>query len=400
MIIMPKMKLTSAAVLAATIFSVMGAQAASNIAAPVRKNVTYIQPEINNTQVVDENAEEVVVDDTTTKNEVDDFSTGEVVVGNNKNVDDSAIKSIESRDGKKYTTLNLSAYAKAVNEAVWSPNMKVNTAMTVKLQVLLDWNHSSPGPIDGGWGANSVKALKNFQAIKGIPVTGKMNQATWDALVKNIPASQPVLVSYKLTTSDVKGGFAPIPSGSEAKSKMKSLNYENIYEMLGERFHMDVAYVHKLNNGKAFRVGDEITVINTGKQLNERITRVVADKASKTLYAYNGNRLIATYPTTVGSDGTPTPHGTYRVVNKVKMPWYKATIDNGGSKQVFMLPPGPNNPVGVVWLGLSRPSYGIHGSPLPEGISRQASHGCVRLTNWDALEVYANIDSGASVEIR
>lgn len=314
--------------------------------------------------------------------------------------DDTAIKSIENKDGKTYTTLDLSSYAQQVNSAQWSPNMNVNSAMTIKMQALLDWNHASPGPIDGGWGMNSKKALINFQAMQGLPTTGKMNQQTWDALNKNIPKNQPVLVTYTLTEDDVKSNFATTPSGAEAKSKMKGLYYQDIKEMLGERFHMDVRYLDKLNRNKSYKAGETITVVNTGAQLKERITRVVANKADKTLYAYHGNKLVATYPTTVGSSDTPSPHGTYKIVNKVKMPWYKATVGEGANKQVYMLPPGPNNPVGVVWMGLSKPSYGLHGSPKPEGISRQASHGCIRLTNWDVLEVYANIENGATVELK
>lgn len=313
---------------------------------------------------------------------------------------DAAIKSIESIDGKKHTTLNLSNYAKQVNDAVWSPNMKINSAMTIKLQALLDWNHASPGPVDGGWGMNSKKALINFQNMKGLSPTGTMDQKTWDALIKNIPANKPVLVSYTLTDEDVSTNFAPTPASAEAKSKMKGLYYENIKEMLGERFHMDVRYLEKLNKNKAYKAGDTITVLNTRDPLNQRITRVIANKADKTLYAYNGDKLVATYPTTVGSDSTPSPQGTFKIVNKVKMPWYKATVGEGDQKQIHMLPPGPNNPVGVVWMGLSKPSYGLHGSPKPEGISRQASAGCVRLTNWDVLEVYANIDNGATVELK
>lgn len=313
---------------------------------------------------------------------------------------DPTIKSIENRDGKTYTTVNLSNYAKQVNSASWSKDMKVNSAMTIKLQALLDWNHSSPGPIDGGWGMNSKKALTNFQAIHGLQETGRMNQQTWDALTKDIPADQPVLVEYTITQDDVNTNFGATPATSEAKSKVKGLYYENIKEMLGERFHMDVRYLEKLNKNKSFKAGDTITVFNTGKTLNERITKVVANKADKTLYAYNGDKLIATYPTTVGSSSTPSPHGTYKIVNKVKMPWYKATVGEGEGKEIFMLPPGPNNPVGVVWMGLSKPSYGLHGSPVPEGISRQASHGCIRLTNWDVLEVYANIENGATVVLQ
>ena len=314
--------------------------------------------------------------------------------------DDPTIKNIEDKDGKRYTTLNLSNYAKQVNEATWSPNMKVNSAMTIKIQALLDWNHASPGPIDGGWGMNSKKALINFQTMKGLTATGKMDQKTWDALIKNIPANKPVLVTYTITADDINTNFAPTPATSEAKSKMKGLYYQDIKEMFGERFHMDVRYLDKLNTNKSYRAGETITVLNTRGPLNQRINRVVANKAEKTLYAYNGDKLVATYPTTIGSDATPSPQGTFKIINKVKMPWYKATVGEGSDKKVYMLPPGPNNPVGVVWMGLSKPSYGLHGSPKPEGISRQASAGCVRLTNWDVLEVYANIENGATVILK
>ena len=335
----------------------------------------------------------------------DDISDGQAVaapsaaVANNRPADTS-IKSIEDVDGKKYTTLNLSNYAKQVNGATWTPNMKVNSAMTIKMQALLDWNHASPGAIDGGWGMNSKKALINFQTMKGLPATGKMDQKTWDALNKNIPANKPVLVTYTITEDDVKTNFATTPAGAEARSKMKGLYYQDIKEMLGERFHMDVRYLDKLNKNKQYKAGETITVLNTRDPLKQRINRVVANKADKTLYAYNGDKLVATYPTTVGSDATPSPQGTFKIINKVKMPWYKATVGKGSDKQVYMLPPGPNSPVGVVWMGLSKPSYGIHGSPEPEGISRQASAGCVRLTNWDVLEVYANIENGATVELK
>lgn len=348
---------------------------------------------------------------TTLVDNEDNFDDGEVVTSQptklpqketktNRQDDEVAIQSIEHKSGKTLTTVNLSDYAKKINQATWSPNMKVNSAMTVKLQALLDWNHASPGPLDSGWGMNSKKALSNFQAMKGLPQTGKMDQATWNALTQNIPKNQPVLVEYTLTKADVNTKFATTPASAEEKSKMKGLYYQNIKEMLGERFHMDVNYLQKLNPNAKYKVGETITVFNPGTPLNERITRVVADKANKTLYAYNGKKLVATYPTTVGSSATPSPHGTFKIINKVKMPWYKATVNDGENKQVFMLPPGPNSPVGIVWMGLNKPSYGIHGSPKPEGISRQASHGCIRLTNWDVLEVYANIDKGATVELK
>ncbi|AME00842.1 hypothetical protein A9Z64_01495 [Moraxella osloensis] len=311
-------------------------------------------------------------------------------VGNNKTATTPA----------SFSNLNLSDYAQLVNSAEWKPGQNVNSATTLKLQALLDWNHASPGPIDGGWGMNAKKALKNFQAMHGLPQDGRMSAEVWKLLNEKIPANQPVLVGYTLTPEDIKGPYQPTPSGSEAKSKMKGLYYQDVQEMLAERFHMDIRYLKKLNSDKKFTVGETITVFNPGAPLNEKITRLVAKKADNILYAYNGDRLIATYPTTVGSSDTPSPTGTFSIVNRVKNPWYRATSGEGKDKKVFMLPPGPNGPVGVVWMGLSKPSYGIHGSPVPEGISRQASHGCVRLTNWDVLEVYANVDTGTKVDLQ
>ena len=311
-------------------------------------------------------------------------------VGNNKTATTPA----------SFSNLNLSDYAQLVNSADWKPGQNVNSATTLKLQALLDWNHASPGPIDGGWGMNAKKALKNFQAMHGLPQDGRMSAEVWQRLNEKIPANQPVLVGYTLTQEDIKGPYQPTPSGSEAKSKMKGLYYQDVQEMLAERFHMDIRYLKKLNSDKKFTVGETITVFNPGAPLNEKITRLVAKKADNILYAYNGDRLIATYPTTVGSSDTPSPTGTFSIVNRVKNPWYRASSGEGKDKKVFMLPPGPNGPVGVVWMGLSKPSYGIHGSPVPEGISRQASHGCVRLTNWDVLEVYANVDTGTKVDLQ
>lgn len=307
-----------------------------------------------------------------------------------------------TKDGKRVSALELTDYAQQVNEAVWSPNMNVNTAMTVKMQALLDWNHASPGAIDGGWGNNSKKALINFQKIKGLEVTGKMNQATWDALIAGAPKDQPVLVSYTLTDDDVAGPYAKqLPEDAASRAKLKGLYYENIIEMLGERFHMDVAYIKKINPNKKFVAGETITVINTGKPLNTKVTRVVADKAENTLFAYSDNKLVATYPTVVGNSQTAAPTGKFKLGTKVEMPTYKATVkDEKGVTKTYVLPAGPNSPVGVAWMGLDKTSCGIHGSAIPEVVTRLSTVGCIRLTNWDVMELYPLISQGAEVEIR
>ena len=202
-----------------------------------------------------------------------DIDAGEAIVNDDSlgNIDTQSIDSItqSTQPATPYNqNITLSQYAKEVNRIHWYEGMKQNNAMTAKLQALLDWNHASPGPIDGGWGMNSIKALKNFQAMKGLKQTGKMDTATWQALNKNISASEPVLKAYTITKEDVKTNFATTPSGSQAKSKMKGLYYQDIYEMLAERFHMDVRYLKKLNTNKKFVEGDIITVYNPGKTLN------------------------------------------------------------------------------------------------------------------------------------
>lgn len=301
----------------------------------------------------------------------------------------------------EYSLDNLSEFAQEVNAATWDKSIKVNPATTVKIQALLDWNHASPGPIDGGWGMNSKKALRAFETMHGLPVDGRMDDALWQLLSQNNLLDRPALVNYTLTQTDVNTRFGITPRGSEAKSKVRGLYYQNITEMLAERFHMDIRFLRKLNRGIDFKAGDTITVFNIGSPLDQPINKLIANKKDETLYAYNGEKMVAAYPTTVGSSSTPSPHGGYKIVNKVLMPWYKATKElDDGKKQIFMLPPGPNNPVGVVWMGLSKPTYGIHGSPMPERISRQASHGCVRLTNWDVLEVYANVEKGSPVYLK
>lgn len=295
-----------------------------------------------------------------------------------------------------FSTENLSDIAQQVNQSTWFKGMKVNPHTTVKLQILLDWNHASPGPIDSGWGMNSRKALRAFQEKNGIKVDGRMSQALWDKLTEGELANRPALVSYTITEADVKTRFRHTARGYEGKSKMRRLSYNNIYEMFGERFHMNVNFLRKLNKDIPFKAGNKITVVNVGHHNTTEIDKVVADKRKETLYAYNGDTLVATYPTTVGSSKTPSPKGKHRITNKVYMPYYNATSKKDPKKK-WVLPPGPNNPVGIVWIALSKRSYGIHGSPRPEGISRQASAGCVRLTNWDAAELYATIKKGATI---
>lgn len=299
----------------------------------------------------------------------------------------------------EYSTENLSETAKKVNEATWKADTKIDRNVGTKLQALLNWNHSGVGAVDGYWGKNTRKAMQAFQKAQGLPVTEAVNEETWQALTKNSTlTSQPVLVSYQLTDADVNVKTTQIPASAEAKAKLDGMYYESVLEALGEKFHISRDYLKSLNPNASFKSGETIIVYNPGNPNTTPVSRVVADKDTQTLYAYDdSDNLVASYPTTVGSTATPSPTGTHKVKVKIHEPNYTYTSDNGKQS---IIPPGPNNPVGVVWIGLSKPSYGIHGSPDPERISRQASAGCVRLTNWDALSLLGVIKNDATVEFK
>ena len=313
------------------------------------------------------------------------------------------IKTITSRNKFlptiKYTTDNLSAAAQKVNEASWTENSNIDRNLGAKLQALLNWHHNGVGAVDGYWGKNTRKAMQAFQKANGLSITDTLNDETWQALTKNEKLNtQPVLVNYQLSEADINVKTTTIPAETTEKAKLEGMYYESLTEALAEKFHISEKYLKSLNPNASFTAGETITVYNPSSPNNKPVSRVVADKTTETLYAYDeSNNLIASYPTTVGSTATPSPTGTHTVNVKVYEPNYTYTAKDG-SKSV--IPPGPNNPVGSVWIGLSKPTYGIHGSPDPARISRQASAGCIRLTNWDALSLLGVIQNGATVEFQ
>ena len=299
----------------------------------------------------------------------------------------------------KYSTENLPATAQKVNAANWQPGANIDRNTGTKLQALLNWQHSGVGPVDGYWGKNTRKAMQAFQKAKGLTVTETLDNETWQALTQNEKLmAQPVLVSYQLSEADVNIKTTTIPAAAKEKAKLEGMYYESVTEGLAEKFHISENYLKALNPNASFSAGETITVYNPGNPNTKPVSRVVADRTTETLYAYDAqDNLVASYPTTVGSTATPSPTGTHTVEVKVHEPNYTYTADDG-SKAI--IPPGPNNPVGMVWIGLSKPSYGIHGSPDPARISRQASAGCVRLTNWDALALLGVIQNGATVTFK
>ena len=289
-----------------------------------------------------------------------------------------------------------------LNNANWTSDLgKGQFTEYAKAQVLLNRHHSSPGVIDGISGKNMLKALSAFQVMRGLPATGMLDAATWAAL--NEGQSNDVFQSYTLTQQDIDGPYPEsIPRDYADQAKMKALSYTRITEMLGERFHMDEGFLKKLNPEATFKkAGETILVANPREDLSEPVSLIIAHKGAKQVYAFDSNnKMVASFPATIGSTDTPSPKGTYQVKAIAANPWYGYNPKNfvqGNNMKPLSLPPGPNNPVGNMWIALSKPSFGIHGTPEPSLISKTASHGCIRLTNWDANALSKRVKAGVTV---
>ncbi|MDF2418549.1 L,D-transpeptidase family protein [Acinetobacter beijerinckii] len=291
----------------------------------------------------------------------------------------------------------------SMNNAEWPESLpKGQLPAYARAHVMLNNAHASPGAIDGANGKNTLKAIASFQQMNGLTPTGQLTQETWDALVAK--QTKPAYVEYTITDADLKGPYADsIPSDYALQAKMKGLYYTRVTEMLGEKFHMDENFLKKLNPTATFKkAGEKIIVANVRNDLPEDIHLIVAHKGARQLYLFNSrNQMIASFPATIGSTDTPSPTGTYKVVGVAKNPWYSYSPSNfiqGKNLKPLSLPPGPNAPVGNIWIGLSKKSFGIHGTPNPSLISKTASHGCIRLTNWDANDLGAKVRSGVTVK--
>jgi lipoprotein-anchoring transpeptidase ErfK/SrfK len=295
------------------------------------------------------------------------------------------------------------------NDAVFTrdpyPKGRRSDPRMIKLQVLLDRNNASPGVIDGLPGDNVVKAVKAFEEMRGETQDGIIDAALWAAL--DATSAEPVLAPYVITPEDVAGPFVPtMPHDYAEQAALPGLSYRDAAELLAERFHMDEAFLRRLNPHATFaEAGEEIIVANVGKPLKAKVAHVVADKARKQLRGYDAdNRLVVAYPATIGSSDMPSPTGTHAVKAIAINPdyWYRPKVNfvQGTNTKALRLPPGPNGPVGATWVGLDKPTYGLHGTPEPSKIDKTNSHGCVRLTNWDARELAGLVAPGVPVDFQ
>ena len=306
----------------------------------------------------------------------------------------------------KNTDAQIIIDAQTINNAQWNtsfPSKKGVSPLLIKAQILLARANFSPGEIDGKQNQNLYKAVSAFADAQG-KKTDKLDQELWDKLVSLSP--DPVIVNYTILESDFHGPFIEkIPTKMEKMKDLPQLAYRNPKEMFAEKFHMSPELLSALNPKENFdSPGRTILVANIPTNpLPEKVSRITVDKAEQELRAFNADgKLLAYYPATVGSEEKPAPTGTLKVTAVRKNPTYRYNpayaFKGVRTDKPFTIKPGPNNPVGVVWIGLTREGYGIHGTPEPGKVGKTQSHGCVRLTNWDALQLSANVSTGITVD--
>lgn len=341
---------------------------------------------------------------------------------------------------------NDSAYTDGAAAANPIPDPQERPIM--QAQVVLDRIGFGPGVIDGKMGMSTENAVRGFQEAGDLQTTGKLDQQTKAALEQwdNIPATRIVTIPANWGSAS----YPEIPASVAGKAEMDRLGYESLDERLAERFHTTVEVLKELNPGGRpagmteegnakpataagsssptptmaadeanargeapfFSPGQQVRVPNIGADriapasVAERewqrtlaslgvgteqpeVDRIVVSKAGKTLKAYRGDELVALFTVSSGSAQFPLPLGEWKILGEAHLPpfAYDPEVLGKGDGKEHKLPPGPNSPVGVVWIDLSKEHYGIHGTPEPETIGRAQSSGCVRLTNWDAARL-------------
>jgi lipoprotein-anchoring transpeptidase ErfK/SrfK len=283
----------------------------------------------------------------------------------------------------------------------------------VSFQVLLDRQGFSPGQIDRATTVTMRRALTAFQAAHQIAATGRPDCDTWRALDGD--TSQPTIVDYEITAQDARGPFTErIPPGLDKQADLPSLGYRTVLEMLSERFHAAPSLLVSMNRGLRFTAGRVIKVpgvtpfdatVKPARDASASAITIQVTREDSALRATDAEGTLVFFaPVTSGSEHDPLPIGDWRVTGVVWWPVFHYNPDlfwdAKPKDEKATLKAGPNNPVGIVWIALNLEHYGLHGTPEPGRVGVAESHGCVRLTNWDAARVAALVKPGTPVLFR
>lgn len=267
----------------------------------------------------------------------------------------------------------------------------------VRAQILLDRAHFSCGEIDGDYGSNLEKTVAAFQLAHDLPSNGVVGPETWAVLNQD---RAPALTTYTITAGDLAGPFVKVPTDMMEQAKLPALGYESPLDELGEKFHASPALLKALNPGSGFsQEGDSITAPDVNTTPPGPAASVVVSKSDSSVAALDANgKILSYYVATIGSEHDPLPVGTWKINGVAHKPVFhydpKLFWNANPSDAKAAIQPGPRNPVGVVWIDLSKEHYGIHGTPAPGKIGHAESHGCIRLTNWDASELATMVKPG------